>query len=55
VVAALKIYGSFSGCIMDHFLGGDRGINDLCGKFPPTNWEKYLMTLNHSNFWIEVR
>jgi len=36
-------------------IGGDWGINNLCGKFPPMDWEKYLMIFNHSNFWIEVR
>src|SRR5438046_1948845 len=40
ILAALRIYGSFSGCVMGHFLGGDWGIKHLCGKFALMDWEK---------------
>ena len=44
-----------NGILTGHFLYGDRGIKDLCGRFPPTDSEKYLMTPNRSNFRNEVR
>ena len=44
-----------NGILTGHFLYGDRGIKDLCGRFPPTDSEKYLTIFNRSNFWIEAR
>ena len=55
MLVALENYGSFFVSGTSHFLYGDRGANDLCGKFPPMVSEKYLAIFNHAYFYNDAR